>query len=343
MEKVKAVRLNSKVFPINDKERKWIKAAGIEELVEIEGTSSKEIINVAEDADVLFITTAKVGRDVINNLKKCKVLCRYGIGTDKIDVETATERGIVVVNVPDFCLNEMAEHTMTLLLSLARKLSDMNKKMISGEWVNARISGTENIFRVAGKQLGLIGFGNIAQEVAKRAQAFKMKIVDYHRNVNPEIEKKYGVEPVSLERLLKESDYVVILIPLSPQTKNMIGEREIKMMKKSAVLINMARGHIVDELALAKALKENWIAGAGIDVYGHLDVFVEPQGIVQSLFFGLENVILTPHVGAVSCESYDESHEKGIAEVSRILQGFWPKNCVNPHVKPWFEISRNYT
>ncbi len=337
MEKIKAVRLNATILPISDKERKWIKAAGIDELVEIEGTSPGEIINVSQDADVLFVNVAKIGRDVIRNLQKCRVICRYGVGTDKIDIEAATERGIFVVNVPDFCLNEMAEHTMALLLSLARRLPDMNKKMRSGEWNTARLSAMENVSRIAGKKLGLIGFGNIAREVAKRAQAFNMKIIDFHRNVNPEIEKNFGVEPVSLEKLLQESDYVVVLIPLSPQTMDLIGERELKMMKKSAILINMARGLIVDELALAKALKEKWIAGAGIDVYGHLDVFKEPKGPVESPFFGLENVILTPHAGAISLEAINECSKKGIAEVKGILQGIWPKNCVNPHVKPWFE------
>ncbi|HBE78176.1 MAG TPA: hydroxyacid dehydrogenase [Firmicutes bacterium] len=344
MGKVRAIRLNADIFPVNAEEREWIKAAGIDELVELEDTSPEAIIHVSKDADVLLVTVAKIGRDVISNLQKCKVICRYGVGTDKIDLEAATERGIIVVNVPDFCLNEMAEHTMALLLSLARRLPDMNQKMISGEWNTARLSAMENVSRIAGKKLGLIGFGNIAREVAKRAQAFNMKIVDYHRNVNPEIEKSFGVEPVSLEKLLQESDYVVILIPLSPQTRHLISERELKMMKKSAILINMARGLIVDELALARALKEKWIAGAGIDVYGHLDVFKEPQGPVESPFFGLENVILTPHVGAISLEAIHECPEKGIAEVRGILQGIWPKNCVNPDVKPWFEsrhIDRN--
>ncbi len=340
MGKVKAIRLNADIFPVNDEEREWIKAAGIDELVELEDSGPEAIIQVSKDADVLLVTTAPIGRDVINSLQKCKVICRYGIGTDKIDIEAATKRGIMIVNVPDFCLNEMAEHTMALLLSLARRLSDMNQKMISGEWNAARLSALKGISRVAGQILGLIGFGNIAREVAKRAQAFHMKIIDYHRNVHPEIEKDLGVKPVSLEKLLQESDYVVILIPLSPQTKHIIGERELKMMKKSAVLINMARGLIVDEWALAKALKEKWIAGAGIDVYGHLDVFKEPRGPIESPFFGLENVILTPHVGAVSVEAFDESHKKGIAEVKGILQGLWPQNCVNPHVKPWFDINR---
>jgi D-3-phosphoglycerate dehydrogenase / 2-oxoglutarate reductase len=339
MGKIKAVRLNADIFPVNGEEREWIKAAGIDELMELEDTSPEAIIPVSKDADVLLVTTAPIGRDVINGLRKCKVICRYGVGTDKIDIEAATERGIFVVNVPDFCLNEMAEHTMALLLSLARRLPEMNQKMLAGEWNTARLSAMENVSRIAGKKLGLIGFGNIAREVAKRAQAFNMKIVDYHRNVNPEIEKSFGIEPVSLEKLLQESDYVVILIPLSPQTRHLISERELKMMKKNAILINMARGFIVDEMALAKALKEKWIAGAGIDVYGHLDVFKEPQSPLESPFFGLENVILTPHVGAVSVEAFDESHKKGIAEVKAILQGVWPKNCVNPDVKPWFDIS----
>jgi D-3-phosphoglycerate dehydrogenase len=334
---VKAVRLNTNLAPVSDEEREFIKEAGINKLVEIEGSTPEEIIKYAEDADVLYIISANIGRRVIESLKKCKILCRLGIGVDRIDIEAATEKGIIVTNVPDFCLNEMADHAMALYLGLARKLPVMMKKMKEGEWFSVRRD--EKITRIAGKKMGLIGFGNIAKEIAIRAKSFKMEIMDYHRNVNPEVEKKYGVEPVSLEKLLTESDCVMVLCPLTHETRGMIGEKELNMMKESAILINMARGPIVDEMALAEALKEKRIAGAGIDVFGHLDVFNEPEGKPQSPFFELDNVILTPHIGANSIEGGIECLRKGSAEVRRVLLGVWPENCVNLEVKPWFQIS----
>lgn len=334
----KAVRLNADSFPVDDNERNMLRDAGISELVEIEGSTPEEIMEAGRDADVVLIISAKVRRPVIERLERCKLLCRYGTGTDNIDIDAATERGIVVTNVPDFCLGEMADHTMALLLGVTRKLLVMHRRMLAGDWIAARKE--EQLHRMQGKTLGLLGFGNIAREVAKRAQAFGLRVIDYHRHVNPEVEKQYGVEPVSFERLIRESDFLVLMCALTPETEGIIGEREIAMMKRDAVLINTSRGALVDETALALALKNGRIAGAGLDCFFHINVHKEAQDEVRSPFFELDNVILTPHIGGTSVEASEENHSKAIQEVKKVLRGEWPQNIVNPGVKPWFELKQ---
>jgi len=235
------------------------------------------------------------------------------------------------------CTTEMAEHTMALLLGAARKIVLMHKKTESGAW---GVKRRETIWRISGKTLGLIGFGNSAKAVAKRAKAFGLKILSYHRHVDSDVEKIYSVEPVSFEKLLKESDFISLHIPLTPETRGLISEKELKMMKRTAILINTARGAIVDEMALARGLKEGWIAGAGIDVYEHINVFREPEEIPpKSPYFKLDNIIYTPHIGSWSEEATKENSGKdGAVEARRVLQGYWPRNCVNPEVKPWFKM-----
>lgn len=335
----KAVRLNANSFPVDDKEREMLRDAGVGELVEIEGSTPEEMIEAAWDADALLIVSAKVRRPVIERLERCKILCRYGTGVDNIDVDAATERGMIVTNVPDFCLGEMADHTMALLLGVTRKLLIMHRKMHAGEWIEARKS--EKLHRMQGRTLGLLGFGAIAREVAIRAKAFGLRVIDYHRHVNPEVEEQYGVEPVSFERLLKESDYLVLMCALTPETEGIIGEQEIRMMKQGAILINTSRGALVDEMALARALKDGHISGAGLDCFFHINVHKEPDGPIRSPFFDLDNVVLSPHVGGTSVEASDENHQKAILEVKRVLSGLRPKNIVNPNVKPWFEMHEN--
>jgi D-3-phosphoglycerate dehydrogenase / 2-oxoglutarate reductase len=331
-----AVRLNVNAFPVSDLERKYIFGAGISRLVEIDGDTPEDIIRSAENADVLYVVSAKVGRDVVQGLKKCRIICRMGIGVDKIDLQAATEKGIIVTNIPDFCGNELAEHAMALLLGVTRNLVQLDQKMRAGEWISARKNA--KFSRMAGKTLGLVGFGNIGKEIALRAAGFKLHILDYHRNVNPEVEKAYGVEPVSLEKLLTESDYVIVACPLSSETRGMIGRRELAMMKQSAILVNIARGPIIDEEALVEALQAKRIAGAGIDVYGQFDVFREPERPFANPLFDLDNVVLSPHIASASVESAEEGLAKANENVARVLAGFWPRNCVNPEVKPWFEI-----
>jgi D-3-phosphoglycerate dehydrogenase / 2-oxoglutarate reductase len=337
---MKAVRLNARTFPVSDHERALIAELGVDELCEVEGGSQAEIIEAGSDADLVMISSAKVRRDAIEKLEKCRVLVRYGTGTDNIDVEAATERGILVTNVPDFCIQEMAEHAMLLLLGAARKVLAMHDAVLNGRWISVRTQEALSIHRIAGKTLGLVGFGNAGQAVAVRAQAFGMKVIDYHRHVRPEVEARYGVTPVSFERVLRESDFIVLLCPLTPETENLIGERELQMMKKDCILINVARGGVVDETALGQALRSETIAGAGIDVFLHMNMFKEPEVEPSSPYFGLRNVLLSPHIAGTSAESFVESYTKALRDAKRILTGVWPINCVNPEVQPWFKIAR---
>jgi D-3-phosphoglycerate dehydrogenase len=335
---MKVVRLNQNLLPVTDEERQSLREMGFTEIVEMNGDSPEEIIQVAKDADVIIIQAAKVGRQIIEKLERCKQLCRYGIGTDNIDVQSATERGIIVTNVPDFCLSEMADHTMALLLGVARNLVTMHHSVENGTWIQEKLH--HQLLRIQGKTLGLIGFGGTAKEVALRAKPFGLRVIDYHRHVNPEEERQYGVEPVSWETLLSESDFLVVLCALTPETTKLIGEKELRMMKKNAILINTSRGAIVDEYALAKALREGWIGGAGMDCFYHLNMFKEPEVPLDSPYFGLKNMIMTPHIGGTSELTSEECITKGVAEIKRTINGKWPKNVVNRSVKPWFPLQK---
>lgn len=341
MENWKAVRLNVESFPVVEHERELLKEAGIARLEEINGDTPEQIVAAAHDADVLIVQAAKVGRGVIERLDRCRHICRYGIGVDNIDVRAATERGIAVTNVPDFCLGEMADHTMALLLGMARNLLVMDRSVRTGGWMEAK--RREKLLRLQGKTLGLIGFGNTSKEVALRAQPFGLRVVDYHRHVDPEEERQYGVEPVSFETLLRESDFVVVLCALTPETTGLIGERELRMMKPDAILINTSRGAIVDERALAQALRERRILGAGIDCFRHLNMFRQPEAPPESPYFDLDNVILTPHIGGTSEATSYDSYTKGIAEIARVLGGRRPQHLVNPEVAPRFSDNGFYS
>jgi D-3-phosphoglycerate dehydrogenase len=268
--------------------------------------------------------------NVIEALKNCKAIMRRGTGCDKIDIGYATEKGIIVANLPEFASTVVSEHAMMLILALARKLPVMQHAMQSRDWI--RIRKTTELTSLNAKTLGIVGFGKIGKSIAVRAKAFQMEVIDYHRNVIPEVESSYGVEPVALPELLKRSDFVVLSCPLTAETKHMFGEREFRLMKPSAYLINVARGELCDERALAAALKHKTIAGAGIDVYEHLDMFAEAHGQPECLYRDLDNVILTPHWAAGSKETGHESLEKTMEQLRMIVAGIFPSSCVNPEV-----------
>ena len=329
---LKVVRLDSETFPVPvvDIEKSYLKEMGFDEIVEIEGRTPQEIIDACKDADVVIVVSNYLKENVIKEFRNCRAIIRKGTGCDKIDLNYATEKGIIVANMPEFGENEVSEHAMLLLLALARKLPQMEKAIIERNWINARKQNVLN--RVSGKTLGLVGFGLIGKAVACRAKAFGLNILDYHRNVNPEVEKQYGVIPVPFERLLKESDFIIVTCPLTEETRGMIGERELKMMKPTALLINVARGAICDEHALAKVLKDKTIAGAAIDVYEHLNMFAAPEGQPECLYKDLDNVILTPHCAANSTENAMEGINKSMEQLRMIMQNKFPTSCVNPEV-----------
>lgn len=327
-----AVRLNAVSYPVEDAERRVLLEAGAG-LIAIEGQRADETIAAAENCDALLVVSSSVPGHVIRRLARCRVISRLGAGTDKIDVEEATRRGIVVANVPDFCTNEQAEHTLALLLATARRLPFMFDAMRRGQWT-AR--NHPDVHRVAGQTLGLLGFGASGQAVAARASAFGLRILAWTRTPAKyaEVAQRSGVTLAALERTLAEADFLSIHLPLTPETHGLIDAARIALMKPSAVLINTARGAIVDETALVQALKEGRIGGAALDVFDGIDVFALPGAAPRHPLLELENVLLTPHCAGSSVESTIDSKMRGARHAADVLQGRRPPHIVNPCVTP---------
>lgn len=332
-----AVRLNAVTYPVEPAEAAEL-ALGDARLSTIEGQDPAEIVTAAQECDALLVVSSRVPADVIARLRRCRVISRLGAGTDKIDVDAATRLGIVVANVPDFCLNEQAEHTLALLLAWGRRLPFMFQAMRRGEWTARHHVG---VHRIAGQTLGLIGFGASAQAVATRAAAFGIRLLAWTRNAAryDEIASRLGVTLVAFERVLVESDFVSIHLPLTRETRGLVGRAELARMKPTAVLINTARGAIVDESALQESLRSRQIAGAALDVFEEIDVFGLPGVPPQHPLFELENVLLTPHCAGSSVESSIESKIRGARHAVAVLRGQWPSSIVNPDVEPRFPLS----
>jgi len=277
-----------------------------------------EVIEVAQDADGIINQYAPITKSVIDSLKKCKVIVRYGVGIDNIDIKAANEHKIMVANVPDFCIDEVSTHAMALILACARGIILLDRKIKKKKW---DFTLAKPLFRTQGKILGLFGLGNIARAVAKKASGFGFKIIAY----DPYISKvEHGIELVEFSKLLSDSDFLSIHVPLTTETRHYFGENELKKMKKTAYLINTARGPIVNEKALYKALENKWIAGAALDVMEK-----EPPDWNSSLL-QLDNLIITPHTAFYSEESYIELKTKVAQTVLSVLKGELPKAMVNP-------------
>lgn len=333
-----AVRLNAITYPVEACERAELSRVG-SEFVAIEGQRSDEILEAAVDCDALLVVAAYVPGSVIDRLTRCRVISRLGAGTDRIDVEAATRRGIVVANVPDFCLDEQAEHTMALLLSFARRLPRMMAAMHAHEWSARNDPGVR---RVAGRTLGLVGFGAGAKAVAERARGFGLRLLAWARTPDRHQEDadRLGVDLVGLDRLLEESDFVSIHLPLVPETRHLIDSVRLARMQPTAVLINTARGAVIDERALVEALRQERIAGAALDVFEGIDVFALPGTPADHPLLNLDNVILTPHCAGSSVESTLDSKLRGARNAAAVLSGQWPPSVVNPSVLPRFPLAR---
>lgn len=298
LSKHRLIRLNATSFPVSSEERKVYSLAGFD-IIEAEA-ADLEVFARNSDAVAICTVSAKISGPVIDHLPNLRVISRYGSGTDNIDLAAAETRGVLITNIPEFCLSEVADHTMALLLASARKLLVMDRATRSGRWL-ARIE--EPTHRIAGRQLGLIGFGRISQEVAKRALAFGLSIVTYDPQLNPQTAESLQVRPVSLEDLLRESHFVSLHVPLLPSTRHLLSHLQFEMMRSDSILINTARGAVVDELALVAALKEKKIGGAAIDVFEGLDLFGPLPDSPDHPLFHLPNVLLSPHSAACSEES----------------------------------------
>ncbi len=280
------------------------------------------ILSVARDADAVLTTYAKVTGEMIPQMTKCRVISRFGIGVDNVDIPVATSKGIVVTKVPDYCLDEVSDHAMALLLALIRKIPSSNTRTQSGKW---EMKAVVPIHRLRGTVLGLVAFGQIPQLVAPKAQAFGMQVITYDPYVSDEVLKRASVRRVELEELIRTSDYISLHCPLTPETKHLFSTDAFQKMKRSAYLVNTARGPVIDEAALAQALDQKLIAGAALDVMEK-----EPPG--TSPLFGRDNIIVTPHTSFYSEESLVDLQTKAAEEVVRVLSGQAPRNPVNPEV-----------
>ena len=301
-------------------------------------SSEQEVLAAAADADAVVglftIGMLSFTGEMMAGLKQCKMIVVPGIGYDGVDLNGATENGICVINNPDYCLEEMADHTILLLLALAKKLVITVDNVREGKWDGAGFHTIRNnvlppIFRLSRQTLGLIGFGNIPRALIPRAKPFFSRIIASDPYVPEEVLKQFGVEPASMETVLKESDFVSLHSALTEENHHMMGLEQFKLMKPTAYFVNTARGGLVDEEALHAALSEGIIAGAGLDA-------MEPEPPApDSPLIKLPNIIITSHTGQYSVEADVEIKTKPFADIKRVMEGDWPREIAfrNPEVK----------
>ena len=313
------VAVADSVFPNLDPAREVLSRIGAE-LTLSSAATPEAIMEVASGADAVLVTYAKITAEMIGRMSRCRIISRFGIGVDNVDIAAATARGVVVTKVPDYCIDEVSDHAMALLLAVVRKIPFANARVHAGRW---EMPAVVPIHRLRGSVLGLAGFGRIPQVLAPKAQAFGLTVVAYDPFVPAEVFRAAGVESVDFPQLLRMSDYISIHTPLVPETRNLFNADAFRQMKPRAYVINTARGPLVDEAALAAALDAGQLAGAGLDVMS-----AEPPA--GSPLFGRDNVVITPHVSFYSEESLIELQTKAAEEVVSVLSGRPPRNPVNP-------------
>lgn len=327
------VRLNATLFPVSDAEWSKYKEFGLKPvLTDSEGL---EILQEAAQCAALLVVSEALSGAVLDGLTHCQVISRLGTGTDKIDVAHATELGILVTNIPDFCVEEQADHCMALLLALVRKLPQMQLAMRQGSWKESRQRSSSNP-RLQNKVLGLIGFGGSAKALARRAQGFGLKVIACRRQPGRSFPDAaaLGVEILSLEDVLAQSDFLSLHLPLNVETRMLLDRRRLEEMKPGSLLINTSRGGLVDELALVDLLQQGHLAGAGLDTFTGINVHAPIEAPPEHPLLGLENVILTPHVAAYSSGAMRAVAMGGVENVVSVLKGKLPpmERIVNPTV-----------
>ncbi|MBE0479387.1 MAG: C-terminal binding protein [Dehalococcoidia bacterium] len=298
------------------------------------GATEDEIISAIGDADAVITQTTfqKFTKKVLGSLPKVRLVSSIGVGYDNLDVPAATEAVILAANVPDASTDEVAEHTLGLILSCTRGIIELNEIVKAGRWTavgDPHIAGNvwPRLSRLRGQALGIIGLGRIGQAVASRAKAFGLTVMAYDPYISTAVFEKAGAENLGLAELLEKSDIVSLHCPLTAETNGMLGVAELKKMKKTACLINTARGAIVDFAALFSALKEGYIAMAAFDV-------TEPEPIeASSPLLGLPNFIVTAHSAGISPQAFSELQRRPGYEVLRVYRGEWPVGLLNPEVK----------
>jgi D-3-phosphoglycerate dehydrogenase / 2-oxoglutarate reductase len=298
------------------------------EIVEVPAKTEEEFIAAARDADALIARNRRISAAIIKGLRNCKVIGLGSVGADTVDVDAATEAGIVVTNVPDVFIDEVADHTMAMFLAAHRRLRLMHQLTVEGKWMEGR-PHFKDIPRLYGQTIGLISFGNVAKAVARRCHAFGLRVIAFDPFLGELEMTAVGVEPVtSLIELCQRSDFLSMHAPLNAETQHLMGEREFRAMKPSAIFINNGRGPTVDERALTEALRQGWIAGAALDVFE-----TEPVDTANALL-AMDNVLVTPHIASATARMAPETRRRLGREIATVLQGKWPRSAVNPGVLP---------
>jgi D-3-phosphoglycerate dehydrogenase / 2-oxoglutarate reductase len=293
------------------------------ELIAVQCKNQDDVIAVTKDADGILASLTPMTRPVMETWTRMKVIARYGIGVDSVDLQAATDHGVYVTNVPDFCYDEVSDTALSLILAVSRKVVAMHQ-LVRQRVYNRALA--HPIYKLRGKTLGLVAFGRIAQAVARKAIPFGFKILAYDPYVKPGAFLDVPVDFVGLEELLRRSDVISLHTPLTSETCHMMSRAQFQMMKPTAFFINTARGPVVDQQALTTALKEKWIAGAGLDVLEK-----EPPDPTDPIL-DFENVVLTPHYASYSEEAYQEVREKAARQIVQVLRGEVPTCLVNREV-----------
>jgi D-3-phosphoglycerate dehydrogenase len=301
------------------------------EVVGLQAKREEDLIPEIADCDAVINQYARVGKTAIGAMTRCKVIARYGIGVDIVDVEAATKRGIQVTNVQDYCTEEVADHALALWLSLVRKLAAYDRSTHQGVW---HWQAARPVFRVRDRVMGIVSFGRIGRAIATRAHAFGVKLIAHDPYAAGDDMARQGVEPVSKDELLERSDYIVMQAPMTPETRHFLSVREFARIKPGVIIVNTGRGPTIDNRALYDALVDGRVAGVGLD-----DPEEEPAKRADwtpadNPIFTLPNVIVTPHVAYYSEESILLARQTAAGEVARVLTGKAPRFPVNAVLKP---------
>jgi D-3-phosphoglycerate dehydrogenase / 2-oxoglutarate reductase len=316
----KLVAVTDTVFPTLEPAKEALAIVDAELVLASEPTP-EAILEVAAEADAVLVTYAKITPEVIAGLKNCKAIGRFGIGTDNIDIPAAAAAGIVVTYAPAYCLDEVSDHAMALLLTLARKTALANAHVHAGRW---EMPAVVPIHRLRGQTLGLVGLGNIPQKIVPKAQAFGIDVIASDPYASDEVFSRLGVRRVDFDELLGSSDFISVHAPLTPETTGMFNASAFAKMKPNALLVNTARGPLVNVEDLADALEAGQIAGAGLDV---LPIEPPPAGL---RLIGRDDVILTPHTGFYSEDALLDLQTTVATDVATVLNGGTPQFPVRP-------------
>lgn len=317
--KVAVVNLGYECYHI---EREILEPVGAELiLVPKDCLTEEEVVDVAKDADAILVREAPIKGKVLESIDRCKVIVRYGVGVDNIDLETTKKKKIYVANIPGYGTEEVSDHAVALLLACIRNLLVRDKNLRQGKF---ETDINDKIYRTTGKNLGLIGYGQISRAFHRKWKGFlPNRVLVYDPYLPQETIQENGAEKADFHTLLTEADYISIHTPLTPETKYIINEAALRKMKSTAILINTSRGEVIEENALIKALNEGWILAAGLDVFEK-----EPLGRDHPLI-GIPNVVLTGHVGWFSKDSVRELQTRAAQEVLRVFSGESPICWVN--------------